>query len=151
MSDLLEFNHHGIRFLYPGNWSVEEEGYLEGKHSVTAQSPSGAFWTVSLHPRHADPKGMVEAAVTAMRQEYDSLEWEPYSWSVEGWRMVGAEMNFFYLDLVCVSRVLAVSTDRGTFVFFCQAVDRDFETLDRVFQALTASCLSFIPKLSYWG
>ncbi len=150
MSEPLEFHHHGIRFLYPTNWSVEEEGYLEGKHSVTAYSPTGAFWTVSLHPRHAEPQGMVEAAVTAMRQEYDSLEWEPYVRSVGDWELVGAEMNFFYLDLVCVSRVQAVRTDRGTFVFFCQAADRDFETLDRVFQALTASCLSYIPKLSFW-
>lgn len=150
MSDPLEFHQHGIRFLYPPNWSVQEEGYLEGKHSVTAYSPSGAFWTVSLHPRYADPQEMVDSAVAAMRQEYDSLEWEPYSWSVGDWAMTGAEMNFFYLDLVCVSRVLAVRTDRGTFVFFCQAADSDFAGLDRVFQALTASCLSYVPKLSYW-
>jgi len=150
LSEPREFNNHGIRFLYPPNWLIEEEGYLEGKYSVTACSPTGGFWTVSLHPRHADPRDLVQAAVAAMRQEYDSLESEPYTQQVAAGNMVGAEMHFFYLDLVCVCRVQAVRTDSGTFVFFCQTVDHDFETLDRVFQALTISCLNYVPKLSYW-
>lgn len=145
-----EYNNEGIRFQYPENWRVEEEDLWAGKRSVTVYSPEGAFWCVSVHPRDADPQKLAEAAVQAMRQEYDTLEYEPAPVTLAGRELLGFEMNFFLLDLICTAHVHTVRTTQGTYVFFSQGWDRDFEKLAKVFQAMTVSCLNSIKDLSYW-
>ncbi len=145
-----EYNHDNIRFQYPENWRVEEDDLWAGKHSITVYSPEGAFWSVSVYPRDADPQKLAEAAVEAMRQEYDTLEYQSAPLTLAGRSLVGYEMNFFLLDLVCTAQVHSVRTSQGTYVFFSQGWDRDYEKLADVFQAMTVSCLNSIKRLSYW-
>lgn len=145
-----EYNSHGIRFQYPENWQVEEDDLWTGQQSVTVYSPGGAFWSVSVYPRGTDPQKLAEAAVSAMRQEYETLESYPFAPRLGGWESVGYEMNFFHLDLVCMAQVHAIQTEQGTYVFFAQGWDQEFEKLAMVFEAMTVSCLSHIKKLSYW-
>ena len=49
------YDKMGIRFLYPDNWALDEEDALQGNQSVSVYSPEGAFWSIVLHPKHADP------------------------------------------------------------------------------------------------
>ncbi|ASV72944.1 hypothetical protein THTE_0342 [Thermogutta terrifontis] len=145
-----EYNNRGIRFQYPENWRVEEDDLWTGRHSVTVYSPEGAFWSVSVHPRDTDPHKLADAAVQAMRQEYDTLEVESSPVTIGNRQLIGYEMNFFHLDLICTAQVHCVRTEQGTYVFFAQGWDREFEKYAAVFQAMTTSCLSYVKKLSYW-
>jgi len=140
-----EFHKMGIRFLYPENWTLDEEDALGGQKSVAVYSPGGAFWSVSVHPRHANPAQLAEAAVKAMQEEYEELESEEEREVIEGRELVGFDLNFYYLDLTNTATVRVLQTPHATYVIFCQAEDREFDQIQRVFQAITTSFVKHLP------
>jgi hypothetical protein len=143
-----EFAKMGVRFQYPENWSVSEDGALIDCRSVTVNSPAGSFWTLSIHPRRTDPTRLIEAATKAMRDEYKELESEEVQEEIQGHRLVGQDINFYYLDLTNTARIRSVRTDRATYTIFCQAEDREFDRIGDVFRAMMASFLSNVQPLT---
>lgn len=137
----------GISFQYPDNWTLDEEDALAGRQSVTVYSPGGAFWSVAVHPRSADPARLAQGAFDAMRQEYEELDAEESREVIAGHQTVGYDLNFFALDLTNTAQVRCLQTDRATYSIFCQAEDREFAEIERVFQAITASLLSGLKNL----
>jgi hypothetical protein len=133
------YDNLGVRFLFPENWQLDESDMFGGNNSVSVYSPSGAFWSLILYPPGVEPEQLVEAAVKAMRQEYDELDDEPADASIDGRAMVGREMNFYCLDLTNTAIARSFGTEEGTYLVFCQADDREFEAVSLVFDAITRS------------
>lgn len=131
----------GIRFQYPENWTLDEVEALEGNNSVTLYSPAGGFWSIMIHPQGTPPAELVEAALAAMRQQYDDLDADPVAETVEGRDLVGYDMNFFCLDLTNTALVRSFSTERATYVVLYQADDLEFADIELVFRAITLSLL----------
>jgi hypothetical protein len=142
----VRFQKLGISFQYPDNWTLDEEDALAGYRSVTVYSPGGAFWTVAMHPPSVDPTRLAEAAVDAMKQEYEELEAEETREALAGREMIGFDLNFFYLDLTNTARIRCLRTERTTYTIFCQAEDREFDDVQMVFQAMTASLLTGLDE-----
>ena len=44
----------GIRFEYPDNWVLDASEDQNSPASIAVASPSGAFWSVSIHPADED-------------------------------------------------------------------------------------------------
>jgi regulator of RNase E activity RraB len=145
-----KFEKLGISFQYPDNWTLDEEDALAGRNSVTVYSPGGAFWSVAVHPRSADPAQLAKAAVDAMKQEYEELEVEETCEAVAGREIIGYDLNFYCLDFINTARIRCLRTDQTTYAIFCQAEDREFDRVQLVFQAMTASLLSGLKKLTRW-
>ncbi|HID78261.1 MAG TPA: hypothetical protein EYP56_19985 [Planctomycetaceae bacterium] len=141
------YNKLGITFQYPENWTLDEEDALTGQQSVTVYSPGGAFWSISIHPRSADPQRLARAAVEAMRQEYADVDAEAADERIAGREMIGYDLNFFYLDLTNTAMVRSLRTARATYVIFSQAEDREFQRVEMVFRAITTSFVEGIEKL----
>ena len=131
----------GIRFQYPENWTLDEIEALEGNDAVTLYSPGGGFWSIMVHPQGAHPAELVEAALEAMREQYDDFEAERVAESVAGRDLVGYDMHFFCLDLTNTAVVRGYATEQATYVVFYQADDTEFPGVERVFQAITLSLL----------
>ncbi len=131
----------GLQFQYPDNWILDEEEALAGNHSVTVYSPTGAFWSVVVHPADADPLGLAAAAVRALKEEYPDLETVAVEEEVAGLRTTGFDMNFSYLDLTSTATVRVGHHLGKTIAVVCQAEDRDYEQLSNVFRAITHSLL----------
>jgi hypothetical protein len=136
-----KYEKMGIAFQYPENWTLDEEDAVAGTPSVTVYSPGGGFWTVALHPRSADPARLAQAAVTAMKEEYEGLETQAAQETMKDHELQGFDLNFFYLDLINTARIRTVRLRHATYSVFCQAEDREFERVERVFAAMTASLL----------
>jgi len=145
-----EFNKLGILFQYPENWSLDEEDALAGRRSVTVYSPGGAFWSVSVHPRSADPTRLAKAAVDAMKEEYAGLEAERTQETIAGRETIGYDINFYYLDLVNTASVRCIRTDRATYAVFFQAEDSELERVRAVFRAMTTSFLDNLKPPKHW-
>jgi hypothetical protein len=136
-----QFNRLGISFQYPENWTLDEEDTLAEKPSVTVYSPGGAFWSVSVHPRSADPARLAKAVVEAMSAEYEDLDSEAAQETVGGRSLVGYDLTFFFLDFTNTAAIRCVQTERATLVVFCQAEDHEYDAVRRVFLAMTTSLL----------
>ena len=135
------FDKLGIRFLYPENWTLDEQEAMAGENAVTVYSPEGAFWSVMLHPREVDPHELTLAALDAMKAEFTDFEAEPAGETVEGFELAGFDMNFYCLDLTNTALVRGCRLPDATCIVLYQAEDRDFATIEPVFRAITISLL----------
>ncbi len=135
------FDNLGITFQYPENWQLDEEALRGGHTAVTVFSPGGAFWSVAVHPASAHPARMAQAALDAMRKEYESLEAEPIRETIAGHELIGFDLNFFYLDLTNTASIRSLKVDRATYTVFFQAEDREYQEIGLVFAAMTVSFL----------
>jgi hypothetical protein len=141
-----KYDKLGISFQYPENWTLDEADALAGRNSVTVYSPGGAFWSVAVHPRSADAEKLARGVVNLMKEEYEELEAEEASETVGGQAATGFDMNFYYLDFTNSAQVRMLKTDRATYTVFCQGEDREFDRLQPVFRAMTASLLGTLAK-----
>jgi hypothetical protein len=133
------FNKLGISFQYPENWTLDEEDAVAGERSVTVYSPGAAFWSITVHPRAAEPTKLAKAAAKAIQEEYEGVESEEVAETIDGREMVGYDLSFFYLDLTNTASVRCVRTALATYTVFFQAEDREFEQVGMVFRAMTTS------------
>ena len=138
------FDNLGISFQYPDNWQLDEEEMRAGQSAVTVFSPGGAFWSVAVHPASANPARMAQAALDAMRKEYEDLEAEPVSETIAGHELIGFDLNFFYLDLTNTAGIRSLRVDGATYTIFFQAEDREYREIERVFAAMTLTLLRSI-------
>ncbi len=136
------YDKMGIHFLYPDNWTLDEEESLHGNRSITVQSPGGAFWSVALHEPSADPDELVRAALKALEAEYTDFDAEPVTEYLAERPIGGFDFRFFYLDLVNTAVIRGFRTPTASCLVLCQAEDRDFNELAIVFRAITTSLLS---------
>jgi hypothetical protein len=136
-----KFRKMGIAFQYPENWTLDEDDALAGRKSVTVYSPGGAFWTVSVYPHSTDPQELAHEAVKVMKQEYPEVEVEAASEMIAGRQTLGFDLSFYYLDLTNTASVRCFRTGRATYAFFCQAEDREFAQIQKVFLAMATSFL----------
>ena len=136
----------GISFQYPENWTLDDSDAVLGRKSVTVYSPAGAFWSVAIYSGSAVPAKMASAVVDAMREEYEGLESVKVEKVVAGHELVGYDLNFYCLDLTNTAQVRSLQIAHTTYTIFCQAEDREFERIGRVFGAMTTSLVnSLLP------
>ncbi|MGO9112432.1 MAG: hypothetical protein ACLP9L_24645 [Thermoguttaceae bacterium] len=141
------FDNLGITFQYPDNWQLDEEEMRAGQSAVTVFRPGGtAFWSVAVHTASADPARMAQAALDAMRKEYEGLEAEPVNETIAGRDLIGFDLNFFYLDLTNTASIRSLRVDGTTYTIFFQAEDCEYREIGLVFKAMTVSLLGGIGE-----
>ena len=147
MADFRIYDANGLYFAYPSNWELEETEMDEVEGAVQLSSPDGAFWMLRKYPPDTDADGIVESVVEAMRTDYQDMEINRVEKSLFGKTLRGAEMMFFYLDLMNTASVLCYGDDLTTYAVFWQtgnqliiAVD-EVVPLEKVFEAITYSLL----------
>jgi hypothetical protein len=136
------FDKLGIHFLYPDNWTLDEQDAIAGNRSVTVYSPGGAFWSIVVHDPTADLRELAAEALNALKAEYEGAEAEPAREEVAGHELRGYDVNFFYLDLTNTALIRGFRTADAACLVLCQAEDREFVTAGPVFKAITTSLLS---------
>jgi hypothetical protein len=135
------FQRPDLCFLYPDNWTLDEDS-LSGDRSVTVYSPGGGFWSVAIHHGFAQPLNLANAALEAMKKEYQDIEVEQVNETLAGREMTGYDLSFFLFDFTNTAQIRSLKYNRAVYTIFCQAEDREFEQIERVFQAMTISLLN---------
>jgi hypothetical protein len=143
------FDSLGISFQYPDNWTLDDSDALLGRKSVTVYSPGGAFWSVAIHLGTAEPAKLAAAVVDAMRQEYEGLETQPADETLAGHNLTGYDFAFYCLDLTNTARVRSLRFAHATYTIYCQAEDREYQQVERVFQAISVSFLNSLKDLRH--
>jgi hypothetical protein len=135
------YQHFGVRFLYPENWSLLDEETDEWPRTVTLQSEQTGFWTLQAYPAGFDARQAVLAVVNSIREVYPDLEVLPAKETVGDSEAKGVDIAFFYLDLLVEARIRTVKTPSALLLWHYQAESREFETLEAVFRAIATSLL----------
>ena len=137
-----QFNSLDISFQYPDNWTLDDSDALLGRKSVTVYSPGGAFWSVAIHSSTADPEKLATAIVDTMRKEYQGLEAQEIEECVVGHDLFGYDLAFYCLDLTNTAHVRSLRFAHTTYTIYCQAEDREYEQVKRLFEAMTITLLN---------
>jgi hypothetical protein len=138
------YDKSGLHFLYPDNWTLDEEETIDGARSVTVQSPGGAFWSIALHSPATDPQELSRAALAALKEEYQDSDAEPVTEQLGDQSIDGFDFRFIWLDLINTASIRGFRTPTASCLVLCQAEDREYQQLALVFRAITTSLLS--PK-----
>ncbi|HEY2784200.1 MAG TPA: hypothetical protein VGJ05_04420 [Fimbriiglobus sp.] len=132
------FERSGVRFQYPGNWSVETEDTGLG-WAATLTSPDTALLVAALRPEAASPAELAAEALAVMKLEYRELDAEPAVESIAGRPAVGHDVDFLTLDTTAVCRIRALDAPAGPLLLLSQCTQFDRVRLDPVLRAVVAS------------
>lgn len=136
-----QFSDHGLSFLYPDNWVLEIDDGHGGPIDIVLQSPKSSLWSVKICGQDADMGQCIREMVVGLTDEIKDFEEADCEIEVEGHRLQGVEVNFFYLDLVVTARCLGLRRQEEYLLFLFQGEVRDFEVDWPVLMAITTSLL----------
>ncbi|RLS34784.1 MAG: hypothetical protein DWH79_03685 [Planctomycetota bacterium] len=94
---------------------------------------------MSAHAPGGDPDQLATAVVRQMQHEYQDLDIARATETLAGHALEGYDFNFYCLDLTNTAMVRTVSTTNSIHLIFCQAEDREWERVEPIFAAITAS------------
>jgi hypothetical protein len=137
------YEHRGIRFLYPENWSLADEEFEGWPHSVSVQSPQTGFWALHVYPPGQELKPLVKEVVESIQSSFPDQELEvlPVTDEVGEMTTKGVDITFFYLDLLVEARIRTLKTPSATLIWHYQAESHELEEMNQVFLAITTSLL----------
>ncbi len=141
----MHFNRFGLSFDHPDNWTVETDDSEERYAAVTVYSPGGAFWSISGHAAGGEASALAAAVVDQMREEYRELDCEPGHETLGGRLLPGYDLNFYCLDLTNTAQIRTLTTPGAIYLIFCQADDREWDSVVPVFAAMTTSFITSLP------
>ncbi len=133
-----EFAEHGVRFMYPENWTLEREANETG-WTASVQSPGTAFLMISFHADVADVDALAQSVLEAMREEYPELEAGDCVDSLAGRPAIGHDIRFFSLDLTNTCRTRCIALPEGTLLVLSQVNDLEEDRLEPVLRAISVS------------
>jgi hypothetical protein len=135
------FERDGVRFQYPGNWTVEatDGGPDEGGWTVSVQSPETAFLLVSLRPDADDPAQLADQTLEALRADYQELDSENVVETLGGVVAIGHDIDFLTVDTPITCRTRCLETPAGPLLLLAQTSEYDRPRNDPVLRAICAS------------
>jgi hypothetical protein len=131
----------GVRFLYPENWSVQDEEDEDWPRSVTLQSPQTGFWSLHVYPAGHEVKPVVKELIAGIQAEFTDIEVLPAKETFGETPTAGVDLAFFYLDLLVEAKIRSLRTPSATLIWLYQAESKEFEVMEPVFQAIAVSML----------
>ncbi|MEZ6103024.1 MAG: hypothetical protein R3E01_29120 [Pirellulaceae bacterium] len=135
------YDRSGIRFAYPENWTISEDDPHEVPRTVTVQSPSGAFWSLDIHPFSVTPDELLGQVLATLQGEYPTIDSELAQDFVQHTELHGYDVSFYCLDFLVSARIRSWRKGHATYLVTYQAEDRDFDELEPVFRAMLHTLL----------
>lgn len=145
------YQKHGLHFLYPENWRLDETTDLSLPCSISLEAPDGnAFWALHLHPQNSDGREIIQGVVATLSETYSDLEVSECSGDFDTMlateKSTAVEAMFFCLDFLIRVRLQIIPLDGHQGLLWFQAEDRVFDKMEMVFRAIGTSLLT--PKPS---
>ena len=130
-----QFDSFDLRFLYPDNWKIAARDESDGEQGTTFDLPEGGFFSIERTESDADP-ALIDGIVDTIAGDYEDLEREDMSLEVLPEGTPVADLRFYYLDLLIISRIVVLGDAGGCLVIQMQAESREFDKNEAVFSAI---------------
>ncbi len=135
------YDRSGIKFLYPDNWVLSDQGDTELPRAISLEEPDGAMWSAHLYPAEYDPDLLVKDTVVALEETYPDLEITPTAKDFDHHDGTAVDAIFFCLDFLVRVKLQTIQTEGFQVLLWYQAEDREFEKHEPVFHAVSTSML----------
>jgi hypothetical protein len=151
MNDIKHYDGNGIFFIYPDNWTLEENEPQANNGSIQLSNGDGAFWLLQKYPLGTNPDDIAESVMNMMRAEYEDIEVERFDRVQFDKNITGYEITFFYLDLMNQAQIHCFEQDGEIYAVFWQTGNQliiqigEEIPMDRVLEAVTLSFLRGKP------
>lgn len=144
-----KYERDGIVFQYPENWSFEEEPRSGLPRTISVTSEEGAFWSMTLYSADQPLKELQHLYIETLEQEYEEVEIEDVEFPLGDETILATDLQFYCLDFLVHSRVIATQVGAFQALIAWQAEDRDFDKFEAVFQAITFSMLQSVKATEH--
>jgi hypothetical protein len=141
------YDRFGIRFLFPEDWGVTDEEGTGGLKTVSVQSASGAFWSVSMDYSARSSVELLRETLHTMREVYKEVEVTGFETVVAGQAASGYEMEFFCLDLMITAKAIAWRNGSRSVLVLYQAENREFDQKEGIFEAISTSLIQEFDRV----
>jgi hypothetical protein len=135
------YDRHGIRFLYPENWELQEDQPEPAACCITLQSPGSGFWMLQVLESPQAPERLASEALQSIQQDYEDIEIVPACEEVRGSELGGFDLQFYCLDFLVCAHVRSFQLGNRSCVLLSQAEDSEYEQIAPVFLAITCSLI----------
>ena len=132
------YEGHGLRFMYPENWQLDVQPG-ESVVTISVQSPSTAFWMITLFEGQAAAGDVAAEALSALRDDYPELDADEARETLAGHPAVGHDISFVSLDLTNTCWTRAFRAPPTTFLVIFQTNDRELPQSELVLRAISKS------------
>lgn len=132
------FEHDGVCFLYPENWTLDR-GEHETGWSATVESNDTAFFSLSYHRGETDMAALADSALAALREEYPVVDSDPALETLAGVPAVGHDVRFISLDLTNTAWIRAFACEDGCVLVLCEINDLELDKNGPVLKAICKS------------
>lgn len=141
------YEQSDVRFMYPENWELDNREDSSRPWSVSVHSPGGAFWSITVYDEQTDLEWLRKETLQAVHGEFEEsyFESDEVIEEIAGQPSEGYNMHFYYLDFLVAAKLRSFRLRQHSCVILYQAEDREFDQLERVFQAITHSL--FRPEM----
>ena len=132
------YQNHGIQFLYPDIWEIEEQ--QDGDDViVTVTNSETCFWTVRILAAGPPPPQVVESCVSAFEEEYEDAEVEKSNDSLAQMPAYGRDVDFFCMELMNSVALRSVRLTDFTLLLWWQSTHHELSEVRPVFDQMTQS------------
>src|SRR5579863_3924783 len=98
------YNNLGVAFDYPDNWKLVEEEIEAWPRVVSVQTTENAFWMLQIHAE-GKPRDLAAEALKVMQAEYENVESEVVTETVEETEFDGFDLQFYCFDFLIAARI----------------------------------------------
>ncbi len=132
------YHSHGVRFRYPNDWELSEEGD-PNQPTITVASLETSFWSLTLDFQRPKPEELIESAVDVFRDEYPEIDVYPVEAELCRQPSVARDVEFVCLDVVNSAFLRAIRTRHFSAFVLYQGTDVELEETRAVLESITAS------------
>lgn len=141
----------GLSITYPDNWNLTEDYQDDQVVGFQIQSPGSAFLALLMFDWTTTPEQAIEQAASVIQSEYENVESESFKPQLISHPgpladTSGRELYFYYLDLLVHAKFIAFGIPHHTVLIQFQAEDAEFQSLEKVFEAMLLTLCQSIQK-----
>ncbi len=103
--------------------------------------------SVYISRNGGQPDELIKEMTDMLSAEYDGVETAPVDAEALAVlqpcvkELQAVDLNFYFLDLLVTARLIAYAEEKRAVLIQCQAEDREFDALEKVFQAMMISMI----------
>lgn len=137
-SSLQPFRKHGIQFLYPDIWELDET-VDDDNVVVTVSSDGTCFWSIHILADCPPPPQAVDSCIAAFKEEYEDAEDSVVEARLAEMPAYARDIEFSCYELMNTASLQSVRTTDFTLLVLWQGTDHELTEYRHILEFMTSS------------